>query len=367
MRVSQKDVVYIDVRKPNSAGADFAVEKANKLFQMMGEYVNVPKQVNKQVLVNANRWTPVGLENQGCVEVVDNNVVGYPAPDLTMRSIVCTELRNADLCSVIKNVYPRNGEQQTLTLGTVDLDRTNKRSLSVKYQTNRPNFSGKCTNCLPGDVAKNEEFKTMLTVIAAMPPGAPAYFRVDASKTAFNDVRCDKNQSRDRAPEAGVRRSLLVKLLTGSHLIAAVLVALPNQAGVVPYEISEPVLALLDWVFLYIRNHVTCVFDTDVIESFNRMKEGYESRHVVYSLFKATMAACAEDLTPEEAAAKTTLCMATNAMTISEVPCVAHSFLTRGVHYGMLAMVTCTMLDLNVPIIPMHDLCEFFTSDQASI
>ena len=319
LRVSHKDIIYIDVRKPNSVGADFAVEKANMLFQLLGGFLNVPKDANKLVFVNANRWTPTGLENMGCVEVVDGNVIGMPPPDLAMRPICCTELRGAEMGPVIKNVYPRNGEQQAVSLTTVDPNRTNMRSISVKYQKNRPNFCVKCTNCLPGDAAKNEEFKTMLTVIAAMTPGAPAYFRLDGSKTDFNEVRCDKNQSRDGVPAPGLRRELLVKLLSASHVVAATLVALPNQAGVIPYEIPDPVLAFLDWVFLYIRNHVTCGFETDVIESFNRMKDGYESRHVVYSMFKQTVAVFGEDKTAEDTALEVTRRMATCAMTISEV------------------------------------------------
>ena len=271
-RVTNKDFVVIDVRKPNSVGADFSVDKINKIFTMLGEYMSIPRSQNKQVFVNANRWTAVSLENQGCVEVVGNDIVGYPSPELTMRSTVTTELRKADLCSVIKNVYPRHSDQPTVNLNTVDVNKTNQRSLSVKHQVDRCNFTGKCTNCFPDSPAVNEEFKTMLTVIAAMVPGSPAYFPSDPTQTAFNDIRCDRNQSRDRLPDEGPRRLYLTKLLGLSHVFAAAFVALPNRAGVVPYEISDAVLAFLDWLFLYIRTHVGCVLDTDVLESFNRMK-----------------------------------------------------------------------------------------------
>ena len=46
---------------------------------------------------------------------------------------------------------------------------------------------------------------------------------------------------------------------------------------------------------------------------------------------------------------------------------MAHSFLTRGVHYGALMMVSCVMMELKVPVVPIADLQEFFASDQASI
>ncbi len=47
-----------------------------------------------------------------------------------------------------------------------------------------------------------------------------------------------------------------------------------------------------------------------------------------------------------------------------QVPAVAHSFLTRGVHMGSLIMTCVVMQDLRVPIIPIDDLCDFFAADQ---
>ncbi len=276
-RVTNKDIVVIDVRKPNSMGADFSVDKINKMFLMLCEYLSIPRTLNKQVFVNANRWTPTSLENQGCVEVVNNEIVGYPSPELTQRSVVITELRGVDLCSVVKNVYPRNADQPTVNLNTVDLQKTNVRSVAVKHKIDSSNFSGKCTNCFPADLKINEEFKTMLTVIAAMVPGSGAYFPSDSSQTGFNNIRCDRNQSRDRLPEEGPRREYLTKLLSLPHVLSACLIALPNRSGIVPYEIADPVLAYLDWLFLYIRTHVSCVLDTDVLESFNRMKACHNS------------------------------------------------------------------------------------------
>ena len=159
--------------------------------------------------------------------------MGYPSPELCMRPIVATEMRNADLCAVIKNVYPRNSDQQVIMLNTVDLKNTNQRSLSVKHQIDRANFSGKCTNCLPADKIKDEEFKTMLTVIQLMVPGSPAYVRSDPTATGFNNIHCDKNQSRDRVPDEP-RRAMLTKMLSFSHVFAACLVALPNRSGEAP-------------------------------------------------------------------------------------------------------------------------------------
>lgn len=134
-----------------------------------------------------------------------------------------------------------------------------------------------------------------------------------------------------------------------------------------PFEISEPVMAYLDWLFLYIRNHCSCVLDIDVQESFNRMKEGYESRHVVYTIWRTAMLALSEDIEPTEAAMRCIMALNLSALAVTEVPAAAHSFLTRGVHAGSL-IITCVLIqELGVPIVPIDDLCDFFTSDQVSI
>ena len=135
----------------------------------------------------------------------------------------------------------------------------------------------------------------------------------------------------------------------------------------------------------------------------NAPQEGYESRHVVYCLWKTAMLCMSRDIPLMDAAHQAILTMHLNAMAVTEViflicdyvvvvvvlaappgmigwvsyyyvhcfcfcccqvPAVAHSFLTRGVHMGALIMTCVAIQDLRVPIIPIDDLCDFFSSDQ---
>jgi hypothetical protein len=43
---------------------------------------------------------------------------------------------------------------------------------------------------------------------------------------------------------------------------------------------------------------------------------------------------------------------------------VAHSLLTRGIHSGMVSIVSCLIQALHVPIIPLHHLWAFFTEEE---
>lgn len=45
---------------------------------------------------------------------------------------------------------------------------------------------------------------------------------------------------------------------------------------------------------------------------------------------------------------------------------VAHSFLTRGVDSGLLSICSCLIQALNVPIVSVPELEEFFKTDQVS-
>lgn len=274
-RVSTKEGVLRDTRKANSRGADYVLDKVNRIFSMLGEEYGISLAHNFQLYVNASRWTAVSLENQCHVEVVGGDIVGMPEKSLALRAVACTEFRGLDLLPVIRNVYPRQGEQPNVSLNTVDLNKTNCRALSIKHQVDRPHFCGKATNCLPGDLVKDEEWKTMMTVIHTMVPGATAYVATESGAPSFSGIHCDQNQSRDKTPMEEPRRSYLIRLIGLTHVFAATLVALPNRSGIIPFEINDTVLAFLDWLFLYIRTHVSCVLDTDVVESFNRMKVGF--------------------------------------------------------------------------------------------
>ena len=76
------------------------------------------------------------------------------------------------------------------------------------------------------------------------------------------------------------------------------------------------------------------------------------------------LALAANEDDPTTAALNATIACCCNPLPITEVPAVAHSILTRGVHSGMLAIVSCLMQALSVPIIPLACLHDFFAVDQ---
>ena len=147
-------------------------------------------------------------------------------------------------------------------------------------------------------------------------------------------------------------------------------------------------------------------------------QDGYESRHVVHALFKATVRRVAEGgKSAQEMAKELIFDAAVNVMPIAEVgvvlygyvgifcvrccagglvhcfrltrpnvhphylwwgdadqhgvrpqvPSVVHSFLSRGVHSGSLIMTAVYMKELEVPIFGIDELREFFCASKVCI
>ena len=392
-KITTKEGVLIARQKPNGVGADKVVEELNGMFTgLLQRYYSISTDDNKQTFINASRWTPVAIENLSCFEIVQGNIVGIPDENIKHRTIVCTEFRNAVLAPFIQFVFPRNDGQTNVSFVTVDLNKTNVRNTSVKIRKTNPNLACVATNQPCGDITAAEEVKTASAVTATMHPGAPAYEKTEGELIRFNNVSCTKFQGRQRINDEEPRRSILSLLLTQSHLISSILVALPNQSGILQFEINEPILCFLDWIFLYIRAHLSSVLEVDVKDSFSRIREGYEARGMACAVYKTVVALMAQDKSLNEVVLEANMRMMQSAIPLSEVRApslssnftptqathsptpparqvvnIAHCFLTRGLHSGCLVMSSLLLIHFNMPIIPFDHLQDFFVSDEVRI
>ena len=319
-RQTTKDGVVIDRRKPNGTGADFLIANINLMtIWLLQRYYGISEDDNKQTFVNVSRWTEVALENLGCYEMVDGNIVAMPDENVKGRLFAATEFRNLSFSAFIRFVFPRNDRQTNVSFVTVDPNKTNIRPTSVKFRKYNPNICCVATNQGVGDVTAAEEIKTVCAVTATMHPGAPGYQAPKEEKTAFNNVRSSKFQNEQRTNHIEPRKSILSLLTIQSHMLAGVLVALVNQSGLAPNEICESVLSFLDWIFLYINGHLSSVLEGDVRDSFTRIRGGYQARGVSYSLYKTVVALMAQDKPVDAVVFEANMRMLQCAMPLSEV------------------------------------------------
>jgi hypothetical protein len=85
-------------------------------------------------------------------------------------------------------------------------------------------------------------------------------------------VHCELNDGRAKIPEEGDRQLALVKMIAFSRMFAGIMVALPHRSGMMPFHVSTPTSAFLDWLFMLVKEHVMCLFNVRIVENFGRMK-----------------------------------------------------------------------------------------------
>jgi hypothetical protein len=155
----------------------------------------------------------------------------------------------------------------------------------------------------------------------------------------------------------------LTNVITYSNIWAATMGALINKSAAIPWEINPAVLSYLDWIFFFIKEHADGILDKFVRQSFRRMKEGYEGRQVAKSVWTNAMKDLALAKNKDEAVLNHLQNLHINALPVAEVPAAAHSFLCRSIHMGCTLMIVVCAKHLDVPIIPLKNLVDFFNRE----
>jgi len=193
-----------------------------------------------------------------------------------------------------------------------------------------------------------------------MVPGSEHYHK--RQKTgSINNIASSSTAGRQICPKD---TEGIVNMLPLTHMWACVMPALMNQFGVMPMNVSSTTLAFLDWVVCFVRESTDGILGKDIVESFQRLKNGYEARQVAKAFWTKSIMYLATCDTEDEAANVMMQTSYANVMPIHDAVCAVHSFLTRSIHMGALMMVACIVAHLEVPIIPLEDLKDFFNSKQ---
>jgi hypothetical protein len=262
---------YIDWRKPNSSGAGAIQERLNQMMEELGRVFKITPDENNVVFVNPNRNTMAALENECCVITINTTVAevkSKPSPDLKDKPVLMLENRgDYSLDTLLRFVFPRDGGQKNFALTTMDLDNTNNRSIAIKKQVANPNVCGFCTNQKKG----TDEPKSLICVTHVADPGAPAYYKISDQSGEINRVQCELSDGRATMPSE-TELYILLKQIFFSKVFTSVMVALPHRAGMFPFKINQTSSAFLDWLYMVLRSHLFCVFNTHMIENFGRIK-----------------------------------------------------------------------------------------------
>ncbi len=359
-RVTNKDGVFDDQRKPNSSGMDFTHARFCELDQAILDRVGCTEsQQNLQCPVNCTGWTYASIPLQTHATMSEGKIETLPDENVAYRSFIATEVRDMPIGALIHN-FPRNADGlEQFKLNTCDPDKTNKRKSRVQVMIQPLHFVALSTNVPSRNEQQSEEWRTLSAVIATMPPGSGPYTKKQ-KVGEFNDRVCNVFGSRQSKPE---RIDLIANVLSYSNIWASCMGALINMSGAITYEINPAVLGYLDWLFYYVREDVNGLLERFVNQSFQRMKEGYEARQVAKSIWTQAIPNIAFAKNSDEAVIKHMHSLMCHTLPVAEVPAAVHSFLCRGINMGAAMMVVVCAKHLQVPIIPLQQLCNFFNQE----
>jgi hypothetical protein len=273
---------YIDWRKPNSSGAGAIQERLNQRWEDLGRLFKIMSDENLLAFINPNRNTMAALENECCVITCNSTgsseVRSRPSPELKDRPMLMLENRgDYSLDTLLRFVFPRDAAQRNVATTTVDPDKSNDRKVAVKEQICHPNVSGFCTNQKKG----TDEPKSLIVVTHVCDPGAPAYYEISDRSGEINRVQCELNDGRSTMP-AEEELLIILKQIFFSKVFTSVMVALPHRAGMLPFRVNETSSAFLDWLYMVIRSHLFCVFNTHMIENFGRIKVNFSFFSILF-------------------------------------------------------------------------------------
>lgn len=266
-------IFYIDWRKPNSSGAGAIQVALNEFFEELGLQYRIMSDDNRLAFINPNRNTMAAIENESCIITVNGDsaeVKSKPSADMKdMPALMLENRGDFSLDSLIRFVFPRDraSSVRNVTMTTMDLDKTNDRSVALKKQICNINVCGFCTNQKKG----TDEPKTLICVTHVCNPGAPAYYKISDQSGEINRVQCELNDGRSGMP-SGSELLIILKQIFYSKIFSSVMVALPHRAGMLPFKINATSSAFLDWLYMVIRSHMFGVFNTHMIENFGRIK-----------------------------------------------------------------------------------------------
>jgi len=363
-KITTKEGTMDDQRKPNSSGMDWTHGRLSDLYQVILDRFGCsdPKQ-NLQTPINCLGWTPASIPLLTHATIVDGKIDTLPDSMIALRSIVTTEIRGngTNIESLISN-FPRNADGlDQLKLNTCDPENTNKRKARIQKKFHPLHIVALSSNCPARSEKDNEEYRTLGAVLHVLVPGSAGY--VKRRKVGdFNNQVCNAFGGRQCKPD---NIDSIANILSFSNIWVSCMGALINKSAAIPWEINPAVLSYLDWLFFYVKEHCDGLLDKFVLQSFRRMKEGYESRQVAKSVWTCAIRDIA--LSPEgekdhyQAVMNNLQSLHVHALPVCEVPASAHSFLTRGIHMGSTMIIGVCARHLDVPVLKTEDLQAFFT------
>lgn len=350
----------MDTRKPNTTGLDFLIARLTELWTALYKRTNIAVADRLNILLNCARFTETAWENIVTATATNGTIVTLPEKSLTDRPIAIPELRANSLQAIIQHVCPRGEGASTMSLNSCDMNKNGARTLAEKYKIDNAGICIVASNVADETKKQSEESFSLGLVTPAFPPGSgPAPQKRRRCK--FNDVAKDIHTGRNQPME----EEKYAYFIAYTHNLAG-LFGLINRLGALPFEVNVNVSEFHSWACFYLQQFAGGVMNKAVLDSFDRMKQGYLSRGLVLSIHLKTIAAMYHTTVSEEETAKRLLLdLHVHPIPVISIPSVLCCMMSRAVNMAALLMTTVVAQHLAVPVISWKSVKRFFEDDLA--
>lgn len=367
-QVSTPNGVFPDTRKVNSAGLDYTLARIIDIWTSLYNRWLIAKNKRSHIPLNCARFTESVLKNITNATAAGNRLLTIPSSRTNFQVMYVSEMRQSAKSFV--QFGPARGEANGETGSFNSREREDKlRELAEELKVGTAAFTVVASNEKPNSEEGAEVSKTLGVVCAALPAGVPPPLPITPIEE-FNDKHTNSKGGRHR-PMSDAMKEMTGNILAFSQNFAG-LAALTNLTGSTSIEIDPTSDAFYQWICHYVFQFTSTILDCFVSESFNRMKEGYKSRELVFSVWLKSISMLSQGKSKDEALRHLLLDVGANPFPIVSVPAAACALLYRGVHMPSLIVTKVFMKHTwdqahegAVPIISWKNLNRFFNDDAA--
>ncbi len=365
-KVSTPNGIFADTRKRNTSGLDYTANRAVDFWNTLYNRLLIPKNKRCHIPLNCARFTESVLKNITTATAAGNRLLTVPSSRTNFQAMYASEMRQS--CKSVIQFGAARGESGGNVGSFNSRERDDKlRELAEELKVGTAAFLVMATNEKVITAEASENIDTLGIVCATIPSGVAAPVPITPIEE-FNDKHTNTKGGRHRPMSDGLKE-IMGNVLAFSQNFAG-LCALTNLTSATSVEICPTSAAYYDWICYYIFQFTSTILDSFVAESFNRMKEGYKSREVVFGFWLKTISALSKGKSKEEAAKHLLLDVGLDPFPIVSIPSAACGLLYRTVHMPSLIVtkVFCKHLweqdpSGGVPIIKWRHLERFFAED----
>jgi hypothetical protein len=366
--VSTPNGVFADTRKRNSTGLDYTANRAIDFWNALYSRLLIPKNKRFHVPLNCARFTESVLKNITNATAAGGRLLTVPSSRTNFQVMYASEMRQSQKSMV--QFGPPRGEENGNVGSFNSREKEDKlRELAEELKVGTAAFTVLATNEKNATEESAEIANTLGVVCAAIPAGVPAPLPL-TSIEQFNDKHTNSRGGRHRPMDDNLKE-IMGNVLAFSQNFAG-LCALTNLTAATSVEISPTSSGFYDWLCHYIFQFTSTILEVFVADSFNRMKEGYKSREVVFGFWLKSILALAKGKGKDDTAKHLLLDVAVDPFPIVSVPSAACGLLYRSVHMPSLIVTKVVFKHLwnqdpagAVPIISWKHLHRFFEEDEA--